>query len=100
MELELNLKDHSKRTLLKEITNALGNHTRLTILDFIGDDDTGNLNYGGIAEKIGKSPTSVTNHMGWLRRSDLIEDMVVEGKRGKMQKIPILKYDKIIITLK
>ena len=54
MELELNLKDHSKRTLLKEITNALGNHTRLTILDFIGDDDTGNLNYGGIAEKIGK----------------------------------------------
>ena len=100
MELVMNLNDSSERTDLKEITKALGSYTRLFIIELIANDKTGNLNYGAIAEKLKKSPTAVTNHMGWLRRCGLIEDLVIEGKRGKMQKIPQLKFDKIIIKLK
>lgn len=100
LELILSLKNPSKLSQLKEVTKALGNYTRLSILGLIANDTTGNLNYGVIAKKIKKSPTAITNHMGLLRRCNLIEDMIVEGKRGKMQKLPQLKYDKIIIELK
>jgi len=100
MELVLNLNDPSNRTDLKEITKALGNYTRLFILELIANDKTGNLNYGELAKKLKRSPTAVTNHMSLLRRCKITDDMIVEGKRGKMQKLPQLKYDKIIIKLK
>jgi len=100
MELRLSLKNPSELALLKEVTKALGNYTRLAILDLIAKDTTGNLNYGELANKLKRSPTAITNHMGLLRRSKLTEDMIVEGKRGKMQKLPQLKYDKIVIELK
>jgi len=98
MELVLNLKDLSNRLKIKRVSKALCDLMRLEIISLISQGDE-NLNYGEISKKVGRSPTSITNHMNWIRNSGLIEDLVVEGKRGKMQKIPKLKLKKITINL-
>ena len=99
MELILNLKEFSNFFTLKKVAKALCDMTRIEIIKLISEDNTNNLNYGEISKRVKKSPTSITNHMNWIRQSGLIDDLIVEGKRGKMQKIPKLKYSKITIIL-
>jgi predicted transcriptional regulator len=98
MKLELTLGTDDLK--IKRIGKALGVLKRLEILQLITKDASESLNYGEIAKGIDRSPTAVTNNMSWLRQSGLIEDLIIEGRRGKMQKIPKLKYNKIIINLK
>lgn len=99
MKLEINLKDISKRYKIKRIAKALSDLTRLEILHLIANDEAQNLNYGEISKNVERSPTSITNHMKWIRKAGIINDLVVEGKRGKMQKIPRLKITQIVINL-
>ena len=97
MDLVITL--NSDKVKLRNVAKALSDNNRMEILLSILNQNAQNLNYGGIAQKISKSCSDVTNHMNWLKRADLIEDLNIEGKRGKMQKIPRLKYDKIVIVL-
>ena len=98
MKLELDINKESDDILLKKIARVLADFKRLEILRLIGGNE--DYNYGEIAKEIERSPTAVTNHMNWIRESGIIEDLSIEGKRGKMQKIPRLKITKIIIKLK
>lgn len=98
-DLELDINNEDDLIKIKRIAKGLSDKSRLKIIQLIKEDKYGNLNYGKISEGIERSPTAVTNHMNWLRASTLIEDLIIEGKRGKMQKIPKLKYDKIVIKL-
>jgi len=100
MELEIEIGNKADNVKLKKIAKALADLKRLEILKLIADDDDEKLNYGAIAKAISRSPTSITNHMSWIRNSGLVEDLIIEGMRGKMQKIPKLKITKIIIKLK
>ena len=100
MNLELDLSNDKDKLILKKIGRALSDPKRLEILGLIINNETENLNYGDLAREIERSPTSITNHMNWIRESGLIEDLLIEGKRGKMQKLPKLKITKIIIKLK
>jgi len=84
---------------IKNIAKALSDLTRIDILNLIVNDKDDNLNYGAIAEGINRSPTAVTNHMSWIRQAELIEDQTLEGKRGKMQKIPRLLLKEIVIKI-
>ena len=85
---------------LKNIARALSDLKRLEILKLIINSKKQQLNYGDLAKGIHRSPTSITNHMNWMRQGGFIEDLAIEGKRGKMQKIPRIKITKIIIKLK
>lgn len=85
---------------IQKIARALGDFKRLEILKLVGQNETEDYNYGDLAREINRSPTSITNHMGWVRESGLTEDLSIEGKRGKMQKIPKLIITKIVIELK
>lgn len=98
-EIELDLSNKDDRIKIKRIAKALSDLSRLYILNLIKNDTSGNLNYGKIAEEIDRSPTSITNHMNWIRASGLIDDLLIEGKRGVRQKIPKLKFNKIVIKL-
>jgi len=100
MKLELNLNDKRDILKLKKVAKALADLKRLEILELISKNDDESMNYGDLSREIERSPTAITNHMNWIRQSGLIEDLIMEGKRGKMQKIPKLKFTKIIINLK
>ena len=95
--MKLILKIKKDKIKIKNICKALSDLTRIDIIHLIIDDKDDNLNYGAIAEGIGRSPTAVTNHMSWIRQAKLIEDQILEGKRGKMQKIPRLLITEIVI---
>lgn len=96
MKIELHLGEDNKK--IKSIASALSNYARLEIVDLIKGDNQ-NLNYTAVADSIQKSPTTVTSHMRNLIESELVEVIVTPGKRGRTQKIPKLKIDKIIIDL-
>ena len=85
---------------IQKIARALGDLKRLEILKIVAQNDNEDYNYGDIAKEIKRSPTAITNHMGWVREGGLTEDLAIEGKRGKMQKIPKLIITKIVIELR
>lgn len=96
MKVELSIGKKDDHDKIRRICKALGDLKRLEILSIIKN---GSLNYGDIAKAIERSPTSITNHMGWMRRGEIIEDLLLEGQRGKMQKIPKIKITEIVIKL-
>jgi len=97
MKIELSISNKNDHIKIKKICKALSDLIRLKILQIIKD---GSMNYGDISKAVERSPTSITNHMGWIRQGELIEDLLLEGQRGKMQKIPKLKITEIVIKLK
>jgi len=98
MLLELDIKNEADRLKLQKLAKALCDFKRIEILKLIGEDKE--FNYGELAKEIQRSPTSITNHLNWIREGEIIEDLLIEGKRGKMQKIPKLKITEIKIKLK
>lgn len=100
MKIELSIKKNGDKIKIQRIGRALADLKRLEILNLISNNDNEQFNYGDLAREISRSPTSITNHMNWIREGGLTEDLAIEGKRGKMQKIPKLKITKIVINLK
>lgn len=80
----------------QEVFKALGNETRLHILNILYQQENVNLNE--IARQLGLANSAVTMHIGKLQEAGLIEVHTTSGKRGSM-KLCVPKYDTLMVDL-
>jgi len=82
---------------LQKVTEALSNETRLLILMALRNNRE--INHQELAEKIDKSPATVSSHMKYLTRAGILEDVKLKGLRGRIKKVPRFLVDEIVIKL-
>ncbi len=80
---------------LRKVAEALSNETRLLILMSLINNRE--INHTELAEKINKSPATVSSHMKYLVRAGILEDVKLKGLRGRIKKVPRFLINEIVI---
>lgn len=93
--LKLNLAEKTDK--LKIVAEALSNETRLEMLKVLKSNRE--INHQELAEKIGKSPATVSSHIKYLIRAGILEDVKLKGLRGRIKKVPRFLVNEITIDL-
>ena len=89
--------EHDKEEI-KVLCDSLSNVNRLKILEEIQKKDP-NMSHKSIAEKIGVRPSAVSFHLSSFIQQGIITETKEKGLRGRLRKVPHLKYNRIIIEL-
>lgn len=93
--IEMDLKDNLEQ--IQKVCEALGNETRLKIL--LALKNNREINHQELAELIGKSTATVSSHMKYLKRAEILEDVNLKGLRGRIKKVPRFLVNEIVIKL-
>ena len=96
MDKVLKLKEDKEE--IKYICDALSNVNRLKILEEILKKDP-NMSHRSIGEKVGIQPSAVSFHLSSFIQLGMITETKEKGLRGRLRKVPHIKYKKIIIEL-
>ena len=83
---------------IKYLCDALSNINRLKLLEEIGKKDP-NMSHKSIAEKIGINSSALSFHLSPFLHQGIVEETKEKGLRGRLRKVPRLKYTRIIIEL-
>lgn len=83
---------------IKLICDVLSNINRLKIIEEILNKDP-NMSHKSISEKVGIEASAVSYHLNFFKAIGLITETKEKGLRGRLRKVPHLKYSKIIIEL-
>ena len=92
----LNIKDDKEE--IKLIADALSNINRLKIIEEILSKDP-NMSHKSISKKIGIEPSAISYHLGFFIQLGLTTETKEKGLRGRLRKVPHIKYDRVIIEL-
>ncbi len=92
----LNLKTDKEE--IKILCDALSNVNRLKILEEILKNDV-NMSHKSIAERIDIEASAVSYHLRPFLQLGIVVDKKEKGMRGRLRKVPHLKYKRIIIEM-
>jgi predicted transcriptional regulator len=92
----LNIKINKEE--IKALCDCLSNINRLKIIEEIRKRDP-EMSHKSIAKKVGIEASAVSYHLSPFITLGMIEETKEKGKRGRLRKVPRIKYDKIIIEL-
>lgn len=83
---------------IKLLCDALSNINRLKILEEILKKDP-NMSHKSISEQVGIEPSAVSYHLNFFKLIGLVTETKEKGLRGRLRKVPHIKYGRIIVEL-
>ena len=83
---------------IKVLCDALSNINRLKILDEILKKDP-NMSHKSISEQVGVKPSAISYHLNFFKTIGLVTETKEKGLRGRLRKVPHIKFRRIIIEL-
>ncbi len=83
---------------IKVLCDALSNINRLKILEEVQKKDP-NMSHKSISDEVGIAPSAISYHMYFFKAIGLVTETKEKGLRGRLRKVPHIKYGRIIIEL-